>query len=112
MRRRFASWSTATRLRAPPTDIDVTVEALQVKYPQGAEKMLIESLLHREVPSGKLPMHVGVVVQNVASAATIAEVFDTGLPLIERIVTGTGRGGRRPSHPIVPVGLKLRAPPE
>ena len=94
--------------RALPTDIDVTVEALQVKYPQGAEKMLIESLLHREVPSGKLPMHVGVVVQNVASAATIAEVFDTGLPLIERIVTVTGRGVRHPANLIVPVGMKLR----
>jgi electron transport complex protein RnfC len=94
--------------RTVPADLDVTVQALDVKYPQGAEKMLIEALLGREVPSGKLPMHVGVVVQNVASAATIAEVFDTGLPLIERIVTVTGRGIRRPSNLIVPVGMKLR----
>jgi len=94
--------------RAQPSDIDVRVQPLEVKYPQGAEKMLIESLLNREVPSGKLPMHVGVVVQNVASAATIAEVFDTGLPLIERIVTVTGRGIRRPANLIVPVGMKLR----
>ncbi len=92
---------------AAPADLDVTVQALDVKYPQGAEKMLIESLLGREVPSGKLPMHVGVVVQNVASAATIAEVFDTGLPLLERIVTVTGHGIRRPSNLIVPVGMKL-----
>ena len=91
-----------------PKDLDVTVHALEVKYPQGAEKMLIESLLDREVPSGKLPMHVGVVVQNVASAATIAEVFETGLPLIERIVTVTGRGVRRPGNFIVPVGTKIR----
>ncbi len=93
---------------AVPTDLDVTVHALEVKYPQGAEKMLIESLLDRQVPSGKLPMHVGVVVQNVASAATIAEVFDTGLPLLERIVTVTGHGIRRPSNLVVPVGMKLR----
>jgi electron transport complex protein RnfC len=79
-----------------------------VKYPQGAEKMLIKSLLGREVPSGKLPMHVGVIVQNVASVATIAEVFETGLPLIERIVTVTGPGVRRPSNLIVPVGTKTR----
>jgi electron transport complex protein RnfC len=91
-----------------PADLDVTVEALTVKYPQGAEKMLIKSLLGREVPSGKLPMHVGVVVQNVASAATIAEVFETGLPLVERIVTVTGRGIRRPSNLIVPVGTRIR----
>jgi electron transport complex protein RnfC len=91
-----------------PTDIDVTLHPLTVKYPQGAEKMLINALLDREVPSGKLPMHVGVVVHNVASVATIAEVFETGLPLVERIVTVTGRGVRRPSNLIVPVGTKVR----
>jgi electron transport complex protein RnfC len=91
-----------------PADLDVTVHPLTVKYPQGAEKMLIKALLGREVPSGKLPMHVGVVVQNVGSAATIAEVFETGLPLIERIVTVTGRGVNRPANLIVPVGTKVR----
>lgn len=94
--------------RARAADLDVRVAALEVKYPQGAEKMLIKSLLDREVPSGKLPMHVGVIVQNVASAATIAEVFETGLPLVERIVTVTGHGVRRPSNLIVPVGMKIR----
>jgi electron transport complex protein RnfC len=90
-----------------PDDIDVTVHPVTVKYPQGAEKMLIDALLGRPVPSGKLPMDVGVVVQNVASVATIAEVFETGLPLIERIVTVTGRGVRQPGNLIVPVGTKL-----
>ena len=94
--------------RTLPTDVDVSVHALTVKYPQGAEKMLIKALLGREVPSGKLPMHVGVVVHNVASVATIAEVFETGLPLIERIVTVTGRGVQRPSNLIVPVGTKVK----
>jgi electron transport complex protein RnfC len=99
------------RLRATiPDDLRerVTVHGLTVKYPQGAEKMLIKSLLDREVPSGKLPMHVGVVVHNVASVATIAEIFETGLPLIERIVTVTGPGVVRPSNLIVPVGTKTR----
>jgi electron transport complex protein RnfC len=91
-----------------PDDLDVTVCPVTVKYPQGAEKMLIDTLLGREVPSGKLPMHVGVVVQNVASVATIAEVFETGLPLIERIVTVTGHGVKRPANLIIPVGTKLR----
>ncbi len=91
-----------------PTDIDITIQPLSVKYPQGAEKMLIRSLLGREVPSPGLPMHVGVVVQNAASVQTIGEVFDTGLPLIERIVTLTGRGIKRPSNLIVPVGTKIR----
>ena len=93
--------------RTLPTDITVTVIPLRVRYPQGAEKMLIKALLDREVPSGKLPMHVGVIVQNVASVAIIAEVFETGLPLVERIVTVTGHGVRQPSNLIVPVGTKL-----
>jgi electron transport complex protein RnfC len=91
-----------------PDDLDVTVQPVTVKYPQGAEKMLIDALLRRRVPSGKLPMDVGVIVQNVASVATIAEVFESGLPLIERIVTVTGRGVQNPANLIVPVGTKLR----
>lgn len=94
--------------RTLPPDFDVTVHPLTVKYPQGAEKMLIHALLGREVPSGKLPLHVGVVVQNVGSVAAIAEIFETGLPVVERIVTVTGRGVQRPSNLIVPVGTKLR----
>jgi Na+-translocating ferredoxin:NAD+ oxidoreductase subunit C len=94
--------------RTVPEDLDVKVEGLEVKYPQGAEKMLIRALLGREVPGGKLPMHVGTLVQNVSSVATIAEVFETGLPLVERIVTVSGPGIRRPGNLIVPVGTKLR----
>jgi electron transport complex protein RnfC len=93
--------------RTKPDDIDVTVQPLIVKYPQGAEKMLIHVVTGREVPSGKLPMHVGAVVQNVGSIATIAEIFETGLPLIERIVTVTGPGVVKPSNLIVPVGTPL-----
>lgn len=91
-----------------PEDLDITILPLTVKYPQGAEKMLIRAITGREVPSGKLPMHVGVIVQNAGSIATIAEVFETGLPLVERIVTVTGPGVERPSNLIVPVGSKLR----
>jgi len=96
------------RMRATaPADLDVQIVSLRVRYPQGAEKMLIQSLLDREVPSGGLPADVGVLVQNVASVATIAEVFETGLPLIERIVTVTGRGIRKPANLVVPVGTLL-----
>lgn len=94
--------------RTRPTDIDVSILPLTVKYPQGAEKMLIKSVTGREVPSGKLPVSLGVVVQNVGSAASIAEIFDTGLPLLERIVTVSGPGVREPANLIVPVGTKLR----
>src|SRR5512141_3245571 len=94
--------------RTLPTDLDVKVLPLTVKYPQGAEKMLIHAVTGVEVPSGKLPVTVGVVVQNVGSVSAIAEVFETGLPLIERIVTVSGHGLRRPANLIVPVGTKLR----
>jgi electron transport complex protein RnfC len=94
--------------RTRPTDIDVTVLPLTVKYPQGAEKMLLKAVLDREVPSGKLPATVGAIVQNVASVATLAEVFETGLPLIERIVTVSGPGVVRPANLIVPVGTLTR----
>jgi electron transport complex protein RnfC len=94
---------------AVPEDLDVSVLPLTVKYPQGAEKMLIDAVLGREVPSGGLPIDVGALVQNVASVATIAEVFETGLPLIERIITVTGPGVRRPANLVVPVGTPMRA---
>src|ERR1035437_7802932 len=93
---------------AVPADLAVEILPLTVKYPQGAEKMLIKAVTGLEVPSRKLPVTVGVVVQNVGSVAAIAEVFETGLPLIERIVTVSGHGLRRPANLIVPVGTKLR----
>lgn len=97
------------RLReTAPTDLDVTVLPLRVKYPQGAEKMLIKAATGREVPSGKLPAHAGTVVQNVGSIAAIAEIFETGYPLIERIVTVSGPGVRKPANLIVPVGTRTR----
>jgi electron transport complex protein RnfC len=97
-----------TLTKAIPDDLNIKVIGLTVKYPQGAEKMLIKAVMGREVPSGKLPMHVGAVVQNVGTIACIAEIFETGLPLIERIVTVTGPGVNKPGNFIVPVGTKIR----
>ncbi|HEX9565621.1 MAG TPA: electron transport complex subunit RsxC [Gemmatimonadaceae bacterium] len=97
----------AALTRTLPSDLDITILPLTVKYPQGAEKMLIHAVTGREVPSGRLPVSVGVLVQNVGSVAAIAEVFETGMPLIERIVTVSGHGVREPGNFIVPVGTKL-----
>lgn len=91
-----------------PTDLDVTIQPLQVKYPQGAEKMLIKAVMDREVPSGALPSSIGAMVQNVATAANVAVAFETGQPLIERIITVTGRGIRKPGNWVIPFGTKLR----
>ncbi len=69
---------------------NVTVQGLSVNYPQGAEKQLIYALTGREVPIGGLPMAVGCVVQNVASAVAVADAVVMGRPSIERITTVTG----------------------
>lgn len=90
-----------------PDDLDIKVQPLEVKYPQGAEKMLIKAVTGREVPSGKLPASVGALVQNVATTACVALVFETGQPLIERIITVSGRGVRNPGNWVIPFGTKL-----
>jgi electron transport complex protein RnfC len=94
--------------KTKPDDLDVEIYPLQVKYPQGAEKMLIKAVTGREVPSGSLPSAVGAMVQNVATAANVAAAFETGQPLIERIITVTGRGIRKPGNWVIPFGTKLR----
>jgi len=85
------------------------VVPLEVKYPQGAEKMLIRAVYGLEVPSGKLPLDVGVLVNNVATMTAIADWFDRRRPLVERVVTVAGPGVRRPSNLLVPVGTPVRA---
>jgi len=85
----------------------IEVAALAVKYPQGAEKQLILALTGREVPSGGLPMDVGVVVQNVGTAAAVSDAVRRGLPLIERIATVTGPGVAEPKNLRVRVGIPL-----
>lgn len=67
-----------------------SVTALHVRYPQGGEKQLIYALLGREVPSGGLPLDVGVVVHNVGTCAAVDDAVRLARPLIERVVTVTG----------------------
>ena len=75
---------------AVPAGSGVRVVMVQVKYPQGAEKQLTDSLLRRKVPAGGLPMDVGVVVQNVGTALAVYEACHKGIPLVRRVVTVTG----------------------
>lgn len=94
--------------RAKPADLPVEFVALETKYPQGAEKMLIQVVVDREVPSGKLPIDVQVVVQNVGTLAAIGDAFRYGQPLIERVLTVTGPGVRDARNLLVPLGTPVR----
>jgi len=82
----------AMRRAADGTQVEVL--PLPTKYPQGAEKQLIWSVLRKEVPHGKLPAAAGALVHNVGTAAAIADAVDSRKPLVERVVTVTGRVAR------------------
>ena len=94
--------------QAAPAGLPVTTQVVEVKYPQGAEKMLITALTGDEVPSGGLPADLGVVVVNVATAAEIGRLLPHGRGIQERVVTITGPAiGRRGNYRI-PIGTPLR----
>lgn len=87
--------------------LPVNVIPLQVKYPQGAEKMLITAILDRDVPSGKLPLDVSTLVSNAGTVAVLADFFTKAQPLIERVVTVTGPGIKRPANVLAPIGTPI-----
>ena len=87
---------------------NISVQALKVKYPQGGEKQLINALLGREVPSGRLPIEVGCVVNNVGTAFAVYEAVQKNKPLIERIVTVTGTTVKKPSNYLVRIGTPVQ----
>ncbi len=101
----------AEKLRAGiPPDLreNTSVEILEVKYPQGAEKMLITALLDREVPSGGLPVDVHTVVINVATTAEIGRLLPHGRGIQERVITITGPGVEKRGNYLIPIGTPLR----
>lgn len=80
---------------------------LKVKYPQGGEKQLIKATINREVPSGKLPIEVGAVVNNVGTAFAVYEAVQKNKPLIERVVTITGKSLASPGNYMVRIGTPI-----
>ena len=99
----------ADALRAGlPDDQSVKVAVLDVKYPQGAEKMLITALLAREVPSGGLPIDVGALCVNVATTAEIGRLLPHGAGIQERVITIGGPGIVRKGNYRIPIGTPLR----
>jgi electron transport complex protein RnfC len=91
-----------------PVEGDITCEAVETKYPQGAEKMLIFSLLGKEVPSGGIPADIGVAVYNVGTLAQLGDLIPKSQGLIERVVTVSGPGVEKPGNYLVPIGTPLR----
>lgn len=88
---------------------NIVVQGLEVKYPQGSEKQLIQALTGRKVPAMALPSVVGVVVQNVATAAAIYDAVALGKPLYEKVVTIAGKGINKPANLLVKVGTRIGA---
>ena len=86
----------------------VSVKAVPTKYPQGAEKMLAKALVNREIPSGKFPSAVGLGVFNVATTAQMGQLMPMRRGVIERVVTVTGPGVRKPGNYLVAIGTPIR----
>ena len=87
--------------------INFKVETLPSRYPQGAEKVLIDQCTGREVPVGKLPSDVGCVVMNVTSIAVLAEYVKTGMPLTTKRMTIDGSAIKTPKNVRVPIGTMM-----
>ncbi len=85
----------------------IEVTPLRVRYPQGSEKHLIAALTSRQVPSGGLPVDVGVIVQNVGTALAVYEAVQKNKPLIERVVTVTGHSLPRQANVSVRIGTSV-----
>ena len=84
--------------------VKLRVVKLATKYPQGDEKRIIDAVLHRHVPSGGLPMDVGVNVSNVSSVNAVYEAIYYDKPLYERIMTVTGHNINKPTNMLVKIG--------
>ena len=89
--------------------IGIEVCPLKMKYPQGSEKQLIDALIGRQVPSGALPIEVGAIVQNVGTAFAVYEAIVKNKPLVDRIVTVTGKSLATPKNVLARIGTPMSA---
>lgn len=86
----------------------IEVIPLKVQYPQGGEKQLIDAVLGKQIKSGALPITAGAVVQNVGTVFAVYEAVQKNKPLIERIVTVTGKAVAQPSNFLARIGTPLK----
>ncbi len=87
----------------------ISIVPLKVQYPQGGEKQLIDAVIGRAVPSGALPIEVGAVVQNVGTALAVYEAVQKNKPLLERVVTVTGKSVENPKNLLVRIGTSVES---
>lgn len=87
--------------------LGIEICPLKVKYPQGGEKQLIQATVGRAVPSGALPIAVGAVVQNVGTALAVYEAVMKRKPLVERVVTVTGKSVKQPGNYLCRIGTPI-----
>lgn len=86
---------------------DIKVYALKVKYPQGCEKQLVKVLMDREIPNKGLPIDVHTIVDNVGTAYAVYEAVQKNKPLIERVVTVTGKYVKDPCNFFARIGTPV-----
>ncbi|MDO4185981.1 MAG: electron transport complex subunit RsxC [Bacteroidales bacterium] len=86
----------------------IEIVPLKMKYPQGGEKQLIQAILDRYVGSGALPITTGALVQNVGTAFAVYQAVQKNKPLIERVVTVTGKSLANPSNLLVRIGTPIQ----
>ena len=87
---------------------EIEIVPLKLKYPQGGEKQLINAVIGKDVPSGGLPIATGALVQNVGTAFAVYEAVQKNKPLIERIVTVTGKSIKKPSNFLARLGVPIQ----
>ena len=85
----------------------IKIMQLESRYPQGAEKMMVQSATGRQIPPGKLPSDVGCMVMNVTSVAFISRYLKTGKPLVSRSLTVDGMAIKEPKNVRVPIGTSI-----
>ncbi len=85
----------------------IEIIGLKVKYPQGDEKQLLKATIHKEIPSGKLPLDIGAVVVNVGTAHALYEGIVLHKSLYERVISVTGECIAQPKNVLAPIGTKM-----
>jgi Na+-translocating ferredoxin:NAD+ oxidoreductase subunit C len=93
--------------KAIGSETAISIRSLKVKYPQGAEKLLIKTILGREVPSGGLPIDAGAIVHNIGTAEAVYKAVVLGQPLIERVITVSGEAMKHPKNVLARIGTAI-----